>query len=109
MKKKPDPINEPNAEYLYADPLGLEMFVIDEGFEDLFNSLVAIYYRLHLKESMKENGNIEKAAAFLKKSNEINHFKRTFGYRAWEEKKKAIVDYSPKFRELLKLEDKEYS
>lgn len=89
-----------NLNLLTGDPLGFEKFLIEESFEDVFNTLKARYYQLYLKSAdipeLKE-----KALEYKKRSNEIHRLKRTYDSKAWEEKKKATIEYTDELNHLL--------
>jgi hypothetical protein len=92
------------------DPLGIEIFAIDETFESLFNGLKGVYFRLYFKESQRPAGvlNIDRCNAFFKRYKEVSKIKRTYRYNDWLNKRKAVNDFSPEFKQMIDLELTEY-
>jgi len=88
------------------DPLGIEIFVIEESFESMFNGLRGIYYRLYFKESLKPEGErdltVEKA--YYKRFEEINRLKKSYTYNDWELKREAVDLYQEEFKAMSKVE-----
>jgi hypothetical protein len=97
-------------DYPIYDPLGIEIFLIDEGFESLFNGLTGVYFRLYYKESNRSDlvRNPEKEASFYKRFKEIGRLKNSYKYNDWELKRKAIKLYSKEFKEMISIELTEY-
>jgi hypothetical protein len=75
----------------FNDPLGIEIFLTDETFEDIFNSLKAAYYQKYLTEFT--TGDNELAEKYRIRSNEIARLKKTFSSKNWVEKNEAIDIY----------------
>jgi len=82
---------ENGADDNFDDPLGIEMFLIDETFEDIFNSLKAAYFQKYLTE-FKTGDNIM-AEKYRNRSNEIARLKKTFSSKDWARKSDAIAIY----------------
>ena len=93
------------------DPLGIEIFLIDEGFESLFNGLAGVYFRLYYKESKRSDSirDLEKEASFYKRFKEIGRLKKSYRYNDWELKRKAVKLYSKEFKEMISLELTDYN
>jgi hypothetical protein len=93
------------------DPLGIEIFAIDETFESLFNGLAGVYFRLYYKEYKRpeHTRNIERENEFYKRFGEIRPIKNSYRFNDWEAKKKAVEEYSPEFRKMIAIELKEYA
>lgn len=98
------------GEYPIYDPLGIEIFAIDETFESLFNALKGVYFRLYFKESSREEDvrNMERANAFFKRYKEVSKIKGTYRYNDWLNKRKAVNQFSPEFKRMIHLELTEY-
>lgn len=94
-----------------SDSLKNDPFVVDELFEDVFNALKGVYFRLYFKESYRDEAtlNKERAEAFLAKSDKFGQLKRSFKYNDWDGKWDAVKQYSPELREMLSLELSEYA
>ncbi|MGY4539759.1 hypothetical protein ACVW0P_004198 [Mucilaginibacter sp. UYNi724] len=88
------------------DPLGIELFAIDETFESVFNGLKGAYFRLFYKESIRTDGerdaNIERA--YYKRFKEISRLKRSYRYNDWISKKEAVETYGPELRQMIEIE-----
>ncbi|MBE9583652.1 hypothetical protein IM792_04265 [Mucilaginibacter sp. JRF] len=97
-------------EYPIYDPLGIEIFAIDETFESLFNGLKGVYFRLFYKESKRPDSirDLEKEASFYKRFKEIGRLKKSYKYNDWELKGKAVKLYSNEFKEMIDTELIEY-
>jgi len=93
------------------DSLKNDPFVVDELFEDVFNALKGVYFRLYYKESRRDEVTINKgrAEAFLAKSDKFDQLKWSFKYNDWAGKWDAVKQYSPELREMLALELSEYA
>jgi hypothetical protein len=93
-------------DYPIYDPLGMEIFLIDEGFESLFNGLKGVYFRLYYKESKRSDSirDLEKENCFYKRFKEIGRLKNSYRYNHWELKRKAVKLYSKEFKEMITLE-----
>jgi len=98
-------------DYPIYDPLGIEIFAIDETFESLFNGLAGVYFRLYYKESKRLDliRNPEKEASFYKRFKEIGRLKKSYSYNDWELKREAVKVYSKEFKEMISLELTEYN
>ncbi|WDZ99606.1 hypothetical protein [Mucilaginibacter sp. SJ] len=93
------------------DPLGIEIFAIDETFESVFNGLSGVYFRLYYKESKRPEAkhNIEKEKQFFKRFREIGRLKRSYRYNDWESKRKAVDIYAIELRQMIDIELSEYN
>ncbi|NOW94764.1 hypothetical protein [Mucilaginibacter sp. SG564] len=94
-----------NSDSIY-DPLGIEIFAIDETFESLFNGLKGVYFRLYYKES-KCSGvplHSESKNIYFKRYREIARLKRSYQYNDWISKKQAVEIYSKEFKEMIRIE-----
>jgi hypothetical protein len=96
-------IDDPKKNNSFQDPLGLEMFVIEESFEDIFNSLKATYYQRYLSETLKNQPDADKAATFLNRSNEIHRLKNSYHSADWEAKRKAIELYREELKRIHQM------
>lgn len=90
------------------DPLGIEIFAIDETFESVFNGLAGVYFRLYFKEQ-KKGGDPKKIAQFHKRFSEIKGIKSSYPYNAWARKKLAVDLYGKELKEMVDLELKDYA
>jgi hypothetical protein len=93
------------------DPLGIEIFAIDETFESVFNGLSGVYFRLYYKESKQPEAkrNIEKEQQFYKRFREIGKLKRSYRYNDWESKREAVDIYAIELRQMVSVELSEYN
>ncbi|MHB8209090.1 hypothetical protein [Mucilaginibacter sp.] len=93
------------------DPLGIEIFAIDETFDSMFNALKGVYARLYIKESHRPEAtrNKESEDAFLARSHEIGQLKRSFKHNDWLGKRDAVKQYSPELKRMIALELSEYA
>ncbi|MGB4776478.1 MAG: hypothetical protein WBP45_14975 [Daejeonella sp.] len=85
------------------DPLGIEIFAIDETFESVFNGLAGVYFRLYFKE-YKKGGDPKLIAKFHKRFLEIKGIKSSYPYNAWEQKKTAVELYGEELKAMVSLE-----
>jgi len=88
------------------DPLGIEIFAIEETFESVFNGLKGVYFRLYYKESkvpipVRDK---EKEAMYFKRYQEIGELKGSFVYNDWEGKRNAVETYSQELRKMIAIE-----
>ena len=92
------------------DPLGIEIFAIDETFESVFNGLAGVYFRLYYKEKLKPEylRDTQKQEAFYKKFKEVGPLKRSYRYNDWEAKREAVDVYAIELRRMVALELSEY-
>lgn len=97
--------------YPIYDPLGMEIFLIDEGFESLFNGLAGVYFRLYYKESKRPDSmrDLEKEASFYKRFKEIRRLKGSYQYNDWMLKREAVKIYSIELRKMIEIELSQYS
>lgn len=88
------------------DPLGIEIFAIDETFESMFNALKGVYFRLYYKESISSNEvrNIEQEKMFYNRYREISDRKRSYKYNDWVGKRQAVKDFSEELKKMIALE-----
>lgn len=93
------------------DPLGIEIFAIDETFESVFNGLKGVYFRLYYKESKRPRGlrNLQKEKTFYKRFGEIGKLKRSYRYNDWEAKREAVDIYAIELRQMVNIELSEYN
>ncbi|MDN5284205.1 MAG: hypothetical protein JWR38_479 [Mucilaginibacter sp.] len=93
------------------DPLGIEIFAIDETFESVFNGLSGVYFRLYYKESKRPEArrNIAKQQQFYKRFREIGKLKRSYRYNDWESKREAVDIYAIELRQMVGIELSEYN
>ncbi|MES2062578.1 MAG: hypothetical protein V4456_11700 [Bacteroidota bacterium] len=99
------------AENNIFDPMGIEIFAIDETFESLFNGLKGVYFRLYYKESLRPDGerNPDKEASYFKRFREIGRLKNSYRYNDWAVKRKAVETYSDELHNMVDLELKDYA
>lgn len=92
------------------DPLGIEIFAIDETFESVFNGLRGVYFRLYYKESLRpgdlRNSNLEQS--FFYRYKELRDLKKKYPYNDWALKRKAVNKYGIELKKMLALELSEY-
>lgn len=100
-KKSPDQI---------YDPLGIEIFAIDETFESVFNGLRGVYFRLYYKESLKivSNKDLRLEQNFFQRYKELRRIKQQYLYNDWASKRKAVNEYAVELRKMLALELSQY-
>jgi len=79
--------------------LGIDKFVIEESFEDIFNSLKGAYYQKYLFE-YHNTYDLFKANLYLNRSNEIARLKKTFNNLDWAAKRDAILIYKHELQNL---------
>ncbi|HEX7868634.1 MAG TPA: hypothetical protein VF455_00830 [Chryseobacterium sp.] len=93
------------------DPLGIEIFAIDETFESVFNGLKGVYFRLYYKESKRPKGlrNLQKEKDFYKRFGEIRKLKKSYRYNDWEAKREAVDIYAIELRQMLDIELRQYA
>jgi hypothetical protein len=93
------------------DPLGIEIFAIDETFESVFNGLKGVYFRLYYKESKRPDAkrNIEREQQFFKRFREIGRLKNSYRFNDWNVKKKAVEEYAPELNKMVAIELKDYA
>jgi hypothetical protein len=92
------------------DPLGIEIFLIEESFESMFNGLKGVYFRLYYKESKRPASarNIERENAFYARYEAVSKFKRTFPHKDLIGKRAAVDSHSEEFKRMIALELSEY-
>ena len=101
---------EVKTEYPIYDPLGLEIFVIAEMFESIFNGLSGVYFRLYYKESKCSDDarNIDREKEFYKRFREIGRLKRSYVPNDWIKKREAVDIYCIELKKMIDLELTEY-
>lgn len=77
-----------------VDHLSIEVFVIDETFESLFNALKGVYFRLYFKESKNVNENLKRKNFYLKKFDLISNLKSSIKPDDYPGKKEAVTKYT---------------
>ncbi|MBB6107675.1 hypothetical protein [Mucilaginibacter lappiensis] len=95
---------------LIYDPLGLDIFVIAEMFESVFNGLSGVYFRLYYKESKRSEDvrNFDREKEFYKRFREMVRLKRSYEPTDWIKKREAVDLYCIELRKMIALELTEY-
>ena len=87
------------------DPLGIEIFAIDETFESVFNGLRGVYFRLYYKESLKVASKKDLCLEqnFFQRYKELRGIKQQYLYNDWASKRKAVNEYGAELKKCLLL------
>lgn len=93
-------------EHPLYDPLGLEIFVIEESFENIFSGLSGVYARLSYKESKRPDGLRSESDEnfYRKRFSEISRLKNSYLPKDWEGKRNAVSEYSSELKEMIAKE-----
>ena len=99
-----------NTQSFIFDPLGIEIFAIDETFESVFIGLRGVYFRLFYKESKKPVHaiNQHRKEAYFSRYKEIGVQKNQYRYNEWLKKRDAVVIYGIELKKMLAVELSEY-
>ena len=92
------------------DPLGIELFAIDETFESVFNGLRGVYFRIYYKETIREGKTIDAMAEnkYYKRFRELGRLKRSYRFNDWKLKEEAVQIYSKELKEMIRTELESY-
>lgn len=99
-----------NLQSSIFDPLGIEIFAIDETLESVFIGLRGVYFRLFYKESKKPIHaiNQQRKEAYFRRYKEIGVQKNQYRYNEWLKKRDAVVIYGIELKEMLAIELTDY-
>lgn len=94
------------SNYPIYDPLGIEIFAIDETFESVFNGLRGVYFRLYYKESLRppEKRDAVRQQSFFSRYKDLRKLKVSYKYNDWLNKRDATKILGDELKEMIFIE-----